>query len=981
MDAREFLEEVEPEDCHDNIKGTVEPEQLVNSINIDNKALNIIHVNIRGISTNFDNLLVFIQTFSLWYCDVIILTECHRIVSGVSYSIPGYSMYYNGADYNLFDGIVIYSKQQLNSLISTCKLVHCGISITRVEFKIDDVTYGINAIYRSPSSNLNEFLNEIDTHIQVISSQDIELIVGDMNINILNSDDISVNKYLSMLAAHGFLPMFKEVTRTDSGTCLDHIFLRKKAKIIPFVFTSFVINFDLTDHFPVMFNAERKNQIINHQNETKNNSIKRINFERLNRLADEVDWDNTLNIEGTQNATEYLVNKIIELIKRSEMPVIYRNHRRKIKPWISNALVVSIKKRDKMKKNLRNNPSNENLEEYKKYRNQLNKLIKITKNNYYKEKINENPTDMRKIYKLAAEATNEPKKNNNSQPQILHPVEGHVLSDGKEVADCFNVYFSDIGQKMANKIKQPLRTIQSAPTSNCSLFLRPVTPKELIKHINKLKNNCSPGMDGITTKVLKGLHVHILNPLCYIINLIFKTGIVPEQFKVSIVTPIYKNAGNILDLGNYRPISVISNLSKIFERCLKERVINFVAKNNILSKSQFGFMESRSTTDAIYELIREVVDNMNRGRKNIAVFLDLAKAFDTVSHPILLETLERYGMRGIVLDVFKSYLMGRTQYVKVGKSLSEPKQIKMGVPQGTVLGPILFNLYINTLYSLDMEGRFFAYADDTVLLVSGSTWEDVKQLTIMGMEKTKCFLDNFKLTLNISKTTYIAFTALSVNRPDFNEIKIPSLEEPIKEVFHIKYLGIMVDFRLKWDVHIQYLCKKLRFFIHKFYLLREFLNRRLLIMFYRTLVEPLFRYGLLVWGGAYNIHLEPLKIIQNYIVRVMLQKPARYSSSLLYCDDICDIKRLFIISNCNFIYKNIIKVDMIYHKYRTRSISEQHLNIPRGKTNVYQRSVSCMVPRIYNLIPKNIRTITNFKKFKMSCKKFILDNIALFSFI
>ena len=209
---------------------------------------------------------------------------------------------------------------------------------------------------------------------------------------------------------------------------------------------------------------------------------------------------------------------------------------------------------------------------------------------------------------------------------------------------------------MAQAIKQPQQKINFLYNSNNSMFLKPLTANELIKHINDLKNNCSSGMDGITTKIIKTIHLHLLEPLMHIINLIFKTGKIPEKFKESIVIPIYKNSGNKEEISNYRPISLINNLGKIIEKCIKDRLINFLSSNNILSENQFGFAEGRSTADAMYELIKEVTNELDSSSKTIAVFLDLARAFDTVSHLVLFDILFSYGVGGTVLDVFRNYL-------------------------------------------------------------------------------------------------------------------------------------------------------------------------------------------------------------------------------------------------------------------------------------------------------------------------------------
>ena len=193
------------------------------------------------------------------------------------------------------------------------------------------------------------------------------------------------------------------------------------------------------------------------------------------------------------------------------------------------------------------------------------------------------------------------------------------------------------------------------------------------------------------------IHLEIISPLRHIINLIFKTGKVPSHFKQSVIVPIYKS-GSKNEIKNHRPISLINNFTKTFEKVLKDRLIQFYTTFNVLSKFQFGFLANCSTLDAMYSLTSEVVKSLNSNKKSIAIFIDLAKAFDTVPHLKLIKVLELYGVRGIAQQVFKCYLEDRDQFVKLNNTISERTKIKIGVPQGTILGPLLFITYVNSLH-------------------------------------------------------------------------------------------------------------------------------------------------------------------------------------------------------------------------------------------------------------------------------------------
>lgn len=194
---------------------------------------------------------------------------------------------------------------------------------------------------------------------------------------------------------------------------------------------------------------------------------------------------------------------------------------------------------------------------------------------------------------------------------------------------------------------------------------------------------------------------HLLKPLCHIINLSFTLFKLPLDWKISVVTPVIKTDSR-LETTNYRPISLINNFAKIFEKCLKCKIVNLLEKHNILYEKQYGFINGRRTEDAMYDLINNINNNLQENKKSLAVFLDLSKAFDSVSHEILFERLKKIGIRNGPLDLFKNYLSNREQFVKIHETISDPQSIKTGVPQGTVLGSLLFLIYVNDMgYLLD----------------------------------------------------------------------------------------------------------------------------------------------------------------------------------------------------------------------------------------------------------------------------------------
>lgn len=942
-----------------------------------NSLLNIMHLNIRSVRKNFDEFLATMSVYNLDKNDIIILSESFQLMSTDQFNIPGFTTCYNNGDYNKNDGVIFFVKNNLNCQIDNIKLETCGVSISILKLVINNIKFRIIALYRPCPSDLNTFIEEIDAYFDENKENNhFELFLGDLNINIL-SNDHNANKYLSVLANHGFEPYIQSPTRitADSATCIDHIFLKKKHNVNYYRCSSFILNCNITDHFPVMMNISMDHSI----NDNKNDNIKEISsidINKLKTLLANQNWSEVLNTNDAQLATNLFTKKLDTLMNQCKKTrtISIKGKHNKIKPWITGGLITSIINRDKMKNKLNkqkniNNRYFQNLEaEYKIYRNKLNNLLKKSKRDYYKNRIIINQNNMKKVYDIISEATNE--NVNKHQGLKIGNDNGVLFLDNKLMSNYCNEYFANIGIKMLDKITEPKDFAQEIPSINNTMFLTPVTENELIEHINTLKNNSAPGVDGITSKIIKLNHPYIISPLAHIINLIFSNGQVPSQFKVSIITPIHK-AKDKTKISNYRPISLINNFGKIFEKCLKKRLIDFLKINNILHKNQFGFLEGKSTSDAMYEVIKEITENLDSNKKCIAVFLDLAKAFDTVNHDKLLNALNHYGVRGTVLDVFKSYLSNRQQYVKVNDIISDSMLVRIGVPQGTVLGPILFIIYINSMLQLDINALTISYADDTVILFSGNTWEDTKERVQNGMFQIKNWLDMYQLSLNVEKTKYIAFSATNVNRPNFHTINIINLDNVISEVNCIKYLGIVIDKNIKWESHIDYLTTKVRKLIYKFYQLRSILNKKILILVYKALAESLFRYGILVWGGMYSNKLKKLNVIQNYILKIIFNRNKRYPTKLLYSDEISNIRSLYILDVCVYTFKKDELRNYTANIYETRSTSSGLLKIPPSNKNINQRFVTYLAPKFYNLLPRIIRQTQNIRKFKRLCKQYI----------
>ena len=288
------------------------------------------------------------------------------------------------------------------------------------------------------------------------------------------------------------------------------------------------------------------------------------------------------------------------------------------------------------------------------------------------------------------------------------------------------------------------------------MFFEPVTENELLNEIINLRENKSAGHDEICSKMIKAINAEILKPLTYIYNLTFLTGKIPKSLKTALVTPIFKaNESNLFE--NYRPISVLSCFSKVLEKLMYKRLYNYVETKKILSKHQYGFRRNRSTEHAILELTDKISKAMDEGKYTMGIFLDLSKAFDTVNFEILFKKLQHYGIREICLQWFKDYLQERTQIVKYKQHRSTEMNVTTGVPQGSILGPLLFLLYINDIESCSDILSFVLYSDDTNAFYSNPCLKTLYNTIQNEMNKVVKWLNANKLSINASKTKFVIF--------------------------------------------------------------------------------------------------------------------------------------------------------------------------------------------------------------------------------
>ena len=352
--------------------------------------------------------------------------------------------------------------------------------------------------------------------------------------------------------------------------------------------------------------------------------------------------------------------------------------------------------------------------------------------------------------------------------------------------------------------------------------------------------------------------------ITYICNLSFATGIFPDAMKIAKVIPIYKT-GAKGEFNNYRPISLLPQFSKILEKLFDDRLEQFISKNNILTDCQFGFRTGRSSTMAIVNFMEKITNSLDDMKAVISVFIDLKKAFDTIDHTILLQKLNHYGIRGIVNQWICSYLTYRKQYVQIKGTKSTLERIICGVPQGSILGPTLFNLYLNDICNVSSILEFTLFADDTNIIYSHDSTTLLCNTLNTELEKLNAWFNLNKLSINLQKTNYTTF---STNNSD-STIQIAINGSNIEKVNSTKYLGVYIDHYLNWKDHIAYISSKLSKSTAVIHKTSHVLDTKTLTLLYNAIIFPYLNYCMEVWGNTYETNLYSLFIKQKKAIRIV----------------------------------------------------------------------------------------------------------------
>jgi len=976
------------------------------------KVMKVLSLNCQSLNAKFDLLQIFLEQCNTQesQIDIICLQETWFTADcDISlYKIPGYSLVSSGKLCSEHGGVAMYIRDniQFRILESSVKSNVFDGQFIEISFK-DTCKHSrkliMGNIYRPPhktTDNIKLFMNELNSILHRIGRYKNIILSGDYNIDLLKCEENNVtNNFLDFIIGNSLIPRITLPTRfgKTTGTLIDNFFLKTSDEYS--CTTAGIIRSHISDHLPYFITLDyfentkpnkscRGNKLI----KISTQNFKSMTEFKCDLQKNKAELENILS--DNPDSSYYKFSKIIQTLSDRHFPVKYEKfskYKHKINKWVTDGILNSIKHRDKLYVSLKSTSTDQKGYEAKRlkfqtYNRILKCCIRTAKRNYYHNKLELVKNDIRKTWTTINEIMNRNRQKNELPHEFL--INNELVSDKSIIANKFNKFFTDIGTTLSKKIDIPTdksyKDYLNDPTQQRFEF-HYIDNDTIIKIIDSLKSKHSTGHDGMSCKLLKYVKYELADPLKLLINQTFKMSMFPTSLKIARIKPIHKKDDtNIFD--NYRPISILPSISKVFERIMHNQIYNYFNENKLFYASQYGFRHRHSTELASLELVQKIITSMDKNELPLNIYLDLSKAFDSLNHEILLYKLSYYGFRGKSLDLMKNYLCSRKQYVDLDDTKSDLLEIKCGVPQGSIIGPLMFIIYVNDISSVTKHFHSIVYADDTTLMTSINSsigYNDIQMKLNKELKEINDWLKTNKLSLNIKKTKCMIFHTPQKNMRNITLPKLFIDNIQLEFVDQFNFLGIIIDKHLTWKSHVDMVAKKLSKTIGIMHKLRNTLPYYSLKTIYNSLILPYLNYGLTIWGWRsdrlFSLQKRAIRVIANlgYVAHTSF---AFKQLKILKLSDLCllhQYKFCFKLKN-NLLpeYFYLVPIlNAVTHNYSTRQ--NQKYCTPAVNHEFAKNGIHSVIPHSYNDMPKNISDkigTHSMNGFRNYVKHFFIDN-------
>ena len=982
----------------------------------NNNNLVILSLNIANLFSKLNSFKTFVNNISTVnkIPDVIVTVETHIKEGTIGYTeaelkniLPGYSFFHKGRSKKRGGGVGIFVNRNLENeaeIYNDKKIEFSEEIFENLVIRIPDIIKTgrgnckkdlvIAAIYRqSNNPNLEAFQSKMGNLLKAIDKRKNEIVIaGDMNLDLLKYESHQhTANYLDLVTSYGFLPRIVRPTRIQkkSATLLDHILTKDSETSLAsgIIDTEIAGNGGYTDHFPTFTVLKAKSILKKQKIFTKCYFTPEGNTTRKERLVQE-NWEEVYASEDPNTIYDLIQEKYGKHYHETKTTRTCKTGTNKYKrePWMTPELLADMRKRDRLAK------IKERRADYKKLRNEIVTKTRKARKEHTGKLIKESIGNMKKHWTIVREATS--KTNNKEDLTTGFHHQGKWIENAQENAENFNEYLARIGKETNENVGEPKQQAQHYLSKHIqanqnSLLFSDVSTQDVLDVCQKFTPKTSSDPAGFQQNIVLQ-DVNLIAPvIAHLVNCSQKSGIFPENGKIARVIPVYKNKGRKDIYGNYRPISLLPMFSKILERLIYNKVFDFLVRYKILFKSQYGYRKGHNTTHATLDFVKAIEDAIEQNEYAIGIFCDLSKAFDTLNHQILLSKLEHYGIRGCEKQWFSSYLSNRRQYVEWDGHRSSTAILETGVPQGSILGPLLFLIYINDLPSAS-NLKCVIFADDTNLLIKGNNFLSIVRTLNRELEGINDFFKANQLKLNAKKTKVVCFRKntppeeLSQTNVILDGVNLKFEDEAV-------FLGITIDSNLNWEKHCTNVANKISRNNGVINRVKKILPPSSLKLLYNSFIQPHIHYGLPIWGGCSGQNKQRIISIQKRAIRTITKsyfsahtEPRMKKIGLLKFDDLYK-QQCLILTHDSIHNKAPDPIQLLVNReqnpsgvtLRNHTNNPLNLKVPNLKTRVGTHSYSARGPLFWNEIANSHKAIDKREIFKKTIKNDFLKSYSL----
>ena len=712
----------------------------------------------------------------------------------------------------------------------------------------------IGICYRPPTET--GFIEKLEDQVDLALDESTPIILmGDFNIDLRKRNNTS-QEYERKMTNLGFEQVIEGPTRVRNGCycTLDHIWI-KGLECLDSGTTA-----GLSDHLCTYGRINGKKVKIKGKKKywgRDYRGYRRDKFENIlkqTRIQDIVMENSDINDDVMKFEERFLegLNKIAP----------FKWHKKKIRnrrPWKSTELETLWEEKNKAEIKAIHTGKDNDWDNFHFLQRKFNSVNKESKRGHYKNKLEKASKNNKEVWRVAKEIFPSFRKKSESK------IEGLNGNQEKELGNKFNEHYLNIVENLGIRGEQFQETISQNTQIVRNFFsLKEVESPVIEKIIKEMDSSKAGGIDNIKINHLKDALSVVTNPITKIVNKSIRNGKFPSRYKESIIVPIVKNSKkDRLDPGNNRPVSLLPVIGKIIERVIQTQVTEFLNNENLISEHQHGFRKNHSTVTCLIEMMENVRESLDKGMVSGMVAIDLSKAFDTIRHKTLVQKLKSLNFDANTISWFESYLKDRKQKVKINDTISNEGNVKHGVPQGSILGPLLFSLYINDLPENAGECKVKIYADDTTLYTSSNTVESLKLKLEHSLERVERYFENIGLKMNADKCQFMIMR----NVQTAEEITLNVNGHILHQSDNVKILGVILDKKLKWDCHINEITKKCRSLMGILFKGRHFIDQDTRKLLFNAIVQSRLNYADVVWDSCSEKLNNQLQKIQNSGIR------------------------------------------------------------------------------------------------------------------